>query len=154
MTNRDVARAKQRVDHAFELIRSLPDEPEVQSHWARYLCVLVSGFIEAAVRSIYGQYAKDKAAPYVANYVERELEYFQNPSMGKILEIARAFSPAWETELRAASEGAPRDAVDSIVANRHNIAHGRVTGISYVQVREYYGRAVPVVELIDEQCRR
>jgi hypothetical protein len=101
---------------------------------------------------IYGTYARNAAAPNVANFVEQELKYFQNPTMGKILELSRAFSADWAAELSAITEGELKDAVDSIVANRHNIAHGESVGITFTRIMEYYGNAMQVLELIDTQC--
>lgn len=154
MNNIEVTRARQRLNHLFDLIDTLPDEPEIQSHWARYLCVLVSGFLERSIRMIYGSYARSSAAPNVANFVEEELKYFQNPTMGKMLELARAFSPDWGAELKGATEGELKDAVDSIVANKNNIAHGESVGITFTRIKDYYERAVQVLELIDVQCNR
>jgi hypothetical protein len=152
MSNPDVVRYRMRLDNLFAQIGALSHDLELQSHWARYLCVLTSGFLETSVRAIYGQYARTKAAPFVANFVNTQLRDFQNPKMAKILELTQCFSPDWEKTLSDAVEGELKDAVDSIVANRHNIAHGREVGISYHAIRGYYDKAVKVVELIDTQC--
>ena len=42
--------------------------------------------------------------------------------MAKIYDVARAFDVAWETQLRVETEGKLKDAIESIMANRHNIA--------------------------------
>ena len=125
----------------------------MQSHWARYLCILASGFIEASVRTLYAEYARTKAAPYVANYVEGQLARFQNPKMENILELTRAFSPEWEENLRTKSDGEVKDGVNSIVANRHRIAHGESVGITYATIVRYYESAVKVVDEIERHCR-
>lgn len=74
--------------------------------------------------------------------------------MGKILELVGSFNPEWEAELRAAVEGQLKDAVDSIVANRHRIAHGESVGLTFVRIKEYYRNALEVLEVIDQQCNR
>lgn len=152
MSRAEVVRQQQQLDHLFTQIGSFSGDVELQSHWARYLCVLVSGFLETSVRAIYSSYARTKAAPYVANYVEARLKDFQNPKMGKILELTRAFSAEWEDALRTATEGEPKDAVDSIVANRHRIAHGESVGITYDRMCRYYENAVLVVQKVEELC--
>lgn len=154
MNNVDVVRHKMRLDNLFTRIKPLSKDLELQSHWARYLCVLTSGYIETSVRAIYGRYARTKAAPYVANFVDVQLKRFTSPKMEHILEVTRSFSPEWAEELEEAVEGEPKDAVDSIVANRHNIAHGQPVGITYVTISRYYGQAARVIELIDAQCNR
>ena len=152
MKNPEAVRYRQRLDNLFKRIGALSQDFELQAHWARYLCILASGFLETSVRAIYGQYARTKAAPYVANFVDSELKRFQSAKMDNILTLTRSFSPDWEERLRNAVEGEPKDAVDSIVANRHNITHGQSVGITYHTVRRYYGNAIKVIELIDAQC--
>jgi hypothetical protein len=121
----EVVRHKQRLDKLFDQIRAFSGDLELQSHWARYLCVLVSGFLETSIRAIYGEYATKKAHQYIVNFVESRLKSFQNPNMEQILQIASLFSPEWRARLELDTEGELKDAVDSIVANRNLIAHGQ-----------------------------
>ena len=130
----------------------MPDNVELQSHWARYLCILTSAFLELALRELYGHYARQRSAPFVANYVERNLGYVQNPSMDRILTLAGSFSPEWASKLKDQTEGELKDAVDSVVANRNRIAHGEDVGITYARVADYYRRVVRVIEIVEEQC--
>ena len=78
-----VAREQQRLDNMFakinEIQRISPDDLDLQAHWARYLCILVSGFLENSISTIYIEYTKKKATPQIASFVEKELEKFQNP---------------------------------------------------------------------------
>ena len=152
MSNIAIVRYRQRLDQLFARIAGLSGDLELQSHWSRYLCVLASGFLEVSVRAIYIDYGKTKATPYVANFVERQLNDFQNPKMEKILELAKSFNPAWEAELRIATEGELKDSVDSIVTNRNRIAHGEDVGITYSRIHSYYQKAQKVVELVSKQC--
>lgn len=153
MSTVEVLRYKQRLDHLFSQIQTAAgDDLELQAHWARYLCVLVSGFLETAVREIFSNYAKNKARREIASFVESQLRGFQNPKMEKIIDVARSFSAQWESTLRAATEGEPKFAVDSIVANRHKIAHGESCGVSMARVQAYYRGALRVVELLESLC--
>jgi len=150
--NREIISNKQELDHLFKKITAFSEDTYLQSHWARYLCILVSGFLETSVRIIYREYAKSKATPQVANFVEGKLKDFQNPKMDKIFQLTGLFSKEWENDLRRDTEGALKDAVDSIANNRNNIAHGGSVGISYSQIKSYYDRAIKVIELIENQC--
>ena len=152
MSNVEIHRHQQRLDALFERVPRPPDDMELQSEWAKYLCVLVSGFLEKSVHTLYGAYSRAKAAPYVANFVDNKLQVFRNPKMEKILDIARAFSPEWEAALRDGTEGELKDAVDSIVANRNRIAHGEYSGITYATIQQYYRSAIKVISLIEKQC--
>ncbi len=143
---------KQRLDNLFAQISAFSGEFELQSHWARYLCVLVSGFLEVSICAIFNQFVKNSASPQVANFVKHELDGFQNPKMGKILELMRGFDSQWASELETATEGQLKDAVDSIVANRNQIAHGKDVGITYTRIKSYYEDTIRVVDLIERTC--
>lgn len=153
MSTREVTDYKRRLDNLFAKHDSIPfDEQEIRSHWARYLCVLVSGFIEVSVRSIYTDYSRRKAIPQVANYVDAKLSSFRNVRMGKLLDLTRSFNPEWEAALRTATEGELADAIDSVVDLRNQIAHGVSTGISFGNMKDYYKRVLKVIELLEDQC--
>lgn len=152
MKNIEVVRYKKQLDELFNKISALSEDLELQSHWSRYLCIRISGFLEVSVRAIYSQYAKDKAAPYVANYVQSQLKNFQNPNMEKIIQLTGFFDREWADTLKRDTEGELKDAIVSIVAVRNDIAHGGSGDITYVRIKDYYKRVVKVVELIEKQC--
>jgi len=154
MKNQEISRNKQELDYLFEKVTAFSADTYLQSHWARYLCILVSGFLETSVRIIYREYAKKKAIPQIANFVEGKLEDFQNPKMEKILQLTGLFNKDWENDLRRETEGELKDAVDSIANNRNKIAHGDSVGIGYIQIKAYYERAIKVIELIENQCSK
>lgn len=147
-----VASAKQRLDSLFAKVGEL-DDMEMQAHWARYLCVLASGYVETSVRTVLTHYARDKAAPYVVNYVESRLARFQNAKMQKIVDEVARFSPDWASSLANECQGERKDAVDSLVANRHLIAHGADVGITHTRVDNYFSRAHEVIVLLHETCK-
>ena len=151
MKNIEVLRYKQRLDDLFEKVKDISDI-ELQSHWARYLCILVSGYLETSVRAIYREYSRKRADRNVENYVSSRLKWFQSPKMEPILQLTRAFSQQWAERLKIETDGELKISVDSIVDVRHNIAHGRDSGISYSRICDYYKNAVKVIELIEKQC--
>lgn len=152
MKHRDLHARKQQLDELFKRVDRFRDDFELQNHWARYLCVLVSGFIEDSVRSLLLEYVTAAAAPNVKSYVAEQLRYFTNAKMDSILTLVGHFNRAWAEQLRLATEGELKDAVDSIIARRHEIAHGKSSGLSYVYMRDYYDRAVVVIEKIEQLC--
>lgn len=122
------------------------------SHWAKYLCVLSSGFLENSIREIYGEFV-DNAPQPIANYARRQLSNIRNPNEQKFFEIAQSFNPAWAEELREFTEnGGRKDAIDSIISNRHRVAHGRDTTITVARLQDYLDRAIEVIDFIEEQC--
>jgi hypothetical protein len=147
----EITRQRQRLDDLFQKAKNLPD-PEIQSHWSRYLCVLVSGFLENAVRITYIEYARRRADVSVADFVESRLRQFQNPKMGTILELAGGFSHEWRQRLESDTSGRLGESVNSIVGNRHKIAHGESVGLTLHTLVQYYGDALTVIDLLRQQC--
>lgn len=148
----DIHRFEQRLNALFQKASALSGDLELQAHFACYLCVLVSGYLETAIAKIYSDYAERKGHPNLATYVNRQMTRFQNPNMTKVLAVVRDFNPAWAEDLKASTQGEIKDSVDSVVANRHRIAHGESVGVSLVYARQYYRGAVRLIDLIAEQC--
>ena len=149
MKNIEIVRNKQRLDYLFDLISQLTTNLELQAQWARYLCILVAGFIETSIRTIYLQYTKDKAAPNVANYVSSRLGQLRNPNMERILILAGSFDPKWREWIEKDAGDELKASVDSIMALRHPIAHG----VTYTRVRDYYTNIVKLIEIIENRCQ-
>ena len=147
----EITRQRQRLDDLFEKAKDLPD-PAIQSHWSRYLCVLVSGFLENSVRLTYTEYARSRANESVADFVESRLRQFQNPKMGTIIELAGGFSQEWRARLESDTKGRLGESVNSVVANRHKIAHGESVGLTLHTLTQYYADTLKVVDLLRRQC--
>jgi len=127
---------------------------EMQAHWAKYACVLTAGFIENMVRHIYGAYtSKSTTNRKLVNYISKQLEGEQNPKHDKLIKIAKAFDDTWGKDLEAHLEkDFRRDAINSIISNRHLIAHGRNSHITVAQVDQHLKRIVSVAEFMEDQC--
>lgn len=145
--NPSIVSHKQRLDAVFATVNNLDDvDTETLSHWTKYLCVLVSGYIERSIQTIILDFVKNQASPDVTHFVARGLQSFTNAKMNKIFNLAEQFSAEKRKSLEAATDEELKDAVDSIVANRHQIAHGANIGLSFVTVRNYYERVVRVID--------
>lgn len=127
---------------------------ELQAHWARYICILAAGFLENSIQVIYSEFVKRVAPEPVASYACQRLSKIQNPKTSRFLEIAGAFKAQWRAELEEyVDKDGRREAIDSIMNNRHQIAHGKNVGITIAQVREYLGRSVEVIDFIESQVK-
>ena len=152
MKCKEVVAYKHRLDGLFDQVRALDDDLELRAHWAKYLCVLACGFLEVALREIYAEYTSLRSDPTVTRCVRKRLDGVNNPNMSKIVEVAGWFSSEWARQLEEASAEVHKGAIDSIIANRHLIVHGRSVGVTYVRIREWYKSAVAVIEMIEGQC--
>jgi hypothetical protein len=158
MLNRELSRQLQRLQ---DLIKKADDacdgKIELQAHWARYICVLSAGFLENAIKEVYADFARKQVSQPVANFVSSKLSPIRSPKAQLFLDIAAAFNATWRDELEIyLNDNGRGDAIDSIMANRHLIAHGKHynSNISFVRVNEYLDKAIEVIEFIEQQCAR
>ena len=145
----------QKLNDLIVATKSLPiDDVELQGHWGKYLCVLVAGFLENALANIYIEFSSRASAPQVASFTSNMLKRVNNPKASKFVEIAYCFKKEWGQELENYLKQNPeiKDAVDSIMANRHLIAHGKSTSISIGRVKEYLMRSIKLLDFIEKQC--
>lgn len=144
----EVSRLTQRLGSAFSRVSKLGDDFELWADFARYLCVLVSGYLEVAVVECAGWYVTRKAAPPVAAYASRTFERFANPNAERLLQLVGSFSSDWRRSLEIFLVDEKKEAVDSVVALRNQIAHGESVGVTYVQIKAYYDAVKEVVSFI------
>lgn len=143
---------RDRIDAAFDRA-SRVDEPEVQADLARFLVVLTSGFLEKAISHTYSEYARAAGgSTQLVRYAQRRLETFQNPNAEKILQLAADFDGAWREALEAYLGDQRKDHIDSVVANRNQIAHGASVGVTYKRAEAYFKSAKDVVDFIHRLC--
>ncbi len=128
---------------------------QLQGHWGRYLCILASGFLENAISEIYVEVVKSAAAPHVVKYTSKTLDKIQNPKAKRFIDTASQFKSEWGEELEKFLKEDPsrKSAIDSIMTNRHQIAHGKSCNISVHRVREYLEKSVEVIKFIEGQCK-
>ena len=113
---------------------------ELQAQWGKYLCVLVAGFLENAIAEIYGTFVRGAASEPVATFATSILTRVQNPKSKYFLDTARSFKVQWADELQKFLEKENRkEAIDTIMSNRHLIVHGRDSSITMARVVSYLG---------------
>jgi hypothetical protein len=131
----------------FESSREIDDD-EIKSHYSRYLCVLVSGYLEESIKIIIRIYAGKRAHPNISNYVNVSTSNLTNLKSEKLGVFLSSFNSEWREKFETMLTDEEKDAIDSVVANRHQIAHGQNVGVSYVRVNEWYKNIKVVVEKV------
>ena len=142
-----VHRDKQKLDNLYTKISSIT-QTEMKAHWAKYLCVLTSGYIENSVRNIISDYSNNKASAPLANFIQRKIKGVTNLKNNNIIDLLNAFNSVWGDKYRDNITEEQTDAINSVVANRHLIAHGRNVGLTYISMKDYYDEIKPTVKLI------
>ena len=153
MRNRELSSQLQRIQSLFKKIKGIPaDDLELNAHWAKYLCVLCAGFLEDSMPQLYGDYAKSSANTAIASYTFSQLNHIQNPKTQKFIDVTNLFNKSWGEALEAfVLENGRKDAIDAIMANRNNIAHGEDSGITIGRLTDYLSRSVEVLDFIEHK---
>jgi hypothetical protein len=139
--DKEIENEKERLDSLFKKIGEVEDI-ELKAHWAKYLCVLLSGFIENAMKITLNKYSRSKSHNNIADFVGSRLRRVTNLNEERIKQLLNSFSRDWKDIFENNISEEEKSAFDSVFANRHQIAHGRNIGLSYVQVKGYYSHIV------------
>ena len=154
MKNGEISRQIQSLEALMKKASASTKDVELLSHWARYFCVRTSGIVENGIAEIYSEFAARTSSRQAGNYATSRLKSIQNPNSERILQIARSFDAHWAAALEKFLEDeGGKDAIDSIMAIRHQIAHGKDVGATIARITEYFEKAVEVLEFIETQVR-
>lgn len=145
---REVARLKGKLDATLKRAPSPSADIENQADFAKYFCVLVSGFLENALIALVLDFVQKQSPPEVQLYVEKRLDRWTNPSTDKVLILLGDFSADWRKRAEAFIIDDRKATVNSLVGLRHQIAHGGSVGTSIAQVKVYYLATIEVVDFI------
>lgn len=140
---------KKRLDSTFGRA-PVAGDPEVLADFARYLCVLVSGYLESVIVALVVDYAARRSAPEIAAFVDAQLKNWTNPKVNKILALAQSINPAWKVDLEAFIVDEKKESIDSLIAIRHKIAHGESVGTTLGQIKQHYQNVQKVVDFFTE----
>ena len=134
------------MDHA----RGTTDD-ELRAELARYLCILVSSLIEERCRERASTFADARAAPEIRRFVRAQMKRFRSPSSGNIRDFFSGFDAARANGWFEGLADDQRDALDSIAANRNQLAHGVSVGLSLGMLNAYASLARDAMGKLDQQ---
>jgi len=152
--NPNVHALTQRLDHVVTLADRIDADDELSAQYARYLCVLVSGYVEESIRVLLLDYATSRSNPEVTRFVQLNTKNITNLRPGKLKSVLEMFSPTWPETFDSLVAEETTDALNSVVSNRHLIAHGKNTGLSLGRIKEYYRLLKPMVRTLDDTVIR
>lgn len=142
----EVRRRKERLTAVIGSIGS-EVRPELASHFARYLCVLLSGFAEQSAKELVTHYCRTSSNPKIQRYVGQQLKRLRNIDHEKLKQLVESFDLQWWAEL---TEKYPDEllAFDSVATLRNNISHGGDSGITLATVKQYFQQVSVVVDAL------
>jgi len=138
-----------KIDFLLKKFRDPGFDDYTRAHIANYACVLLSGLLETAIRERLAMHCEAKASPTIANFVKSQLEKFQSPGPENITQLLNTFDPNVGDRLEVLWAGEIKDAIGSIVGNRHLIAHGRDTTLTLNRVSEWFNSARKFINFLE-----
>ncbi|GAC17492.1 HEPN domain-containing protein [Paraglaciecola arctica] len=150
---------KSRIDSLIKSYIAEDSSPESQAHSAKYLAVLVSGYLEQAIKELLLHYASKGARPQISRYIEETWPRSRNMNTKNINDILAQFNSKWSEEFSSwlEQEDNRKRNINSIVRWRNGIAHGQesnTTGVTLVSVRTAFTTIVGLVTLIDAMVKQ
>jgi hypothetical protein len=89
---------QQRLDETFKRADRIKEDLELSADFARYLCVLTSGFLERAVVEILQEHARQQSGPRVQKYVGGKLHGFTTANTQNIISLVGSFDADWHKD--------------------------------------------------------
>jgi RiboL-PSP-HEPN len=153
MTGRaEVRRLKQRLDATFSRLGGVGTDLELQSDFARYLCILVSGYLETAISELIVEHARHTGAPSLQRFVDQRTKHFTNANSKRLSDLLGDFDEEWRVSVETYVVGELKDAVDGVVSLRNKIAHGESVGVTFNTISAYYSKIQKVINHIADLC--
>lgn len=146
--HQQLSRLQQRLEATLNRAPQPTADIEIQADFAKYFCILVSGFFENAIIALILDVAQRRSAPEIALFLERNLAHWTNPTCEKITQLLGNFSADWRIAAEQFLVDERKDTVNSLVALRNKIAHGGFVGTTLAQVKAYYKTVLDVLKFL------
>ncbi|WP_370895029.1 HEPN domain-containing protein [Janibacter sp. GXQ6167] len=140
----EVKRRRDRLESAVGLIDGSTQNGELLSHYARYVVVLVSGYVEQGVKELIREYSRNHCDKRLQRYVGKQLDRVNVINPDRLKQLLDSLDPEWWPELEA-RHADDLQALSSIVTHRHKVSHGGDSEITVVTVRQYLSQVDPVM---------
>lgn len=128
-------------------------ELEVQAHWAKYICVLISGYLEQAIKEILLEHVIANSQTRVRRYVETGWPNSKNMKADAIREVLDQFDTSWGEKFDVwVKTNERKKEVNEIIRWRNDIAHGNEANTNNVtrgSVAKKFGVACDLIDFIE-----
>ena len=127
---------------------------ESHSHNAKYIAVLVSGYLEQAVKELTLGFASRGSRPQISRYIQETWPISKNMNTKSIHELLDQFNSNWAESFVSWLEevDSRKGDINSIVTWRNSIAHGQesnTTGVTLVSVRDKFLTVKSLVDFLE-----
>lgn len=126
------------------------NDMQLASMLSSYLVVLISGIYEDCVEHLIVQRAAKSNDKELENLIKMLIDrQFRNPLYKKIKEIINALDPSYKSKLDSKIDTRSREAINSIVRNKNNVAHGKTSNATLNDIADYHKRALKIFDALE-----
>ena len=152
MRNAYVMEWFRRLDETLEKAKHFAaTSAELEAFLSAHLVVLLSGAYEDCIERMIFERAARTRDPEIQAYVQNACDrLFRNPNFRNIQDAIRLFSDPYADALGSRVEMSAREAIGSIVTNKNNVAHGKISVVTLRDVENYHKRSMPIFEAIED----
>lgn len=144
---------QKKLDDLYTLVENIKED-ELKALMAKFLCVRTSGFLESSLRNLINEYLYGTSPKPVESFVNCKIKRETNLKYDRLITILETFNRDWAIKLSKEITDDQKEALNTIVSNRNNIAHGENDNISYVLIKEYYNRTKEVIGLLTKIIKK
>jgi hypothetical protein len=125
--------------------------PQLAAALGSLVVVIASGVYEDCVEYLFGARAAASADAKLQAFVKNSLDrLFRNPDFDNIANVLGSFDKDDAKSFRGEVSLAAKESLNSIVRNRHQVAHrGQYANVTLGDVGKYLGEAKEVLEKLE-----
>jgi len=125
-------------------------ESELQAHWAKYTCVLISGFLEQSIKEILLEHVAANSQSRIKRYVDTTWPNSKNMRADAIRDMLDQFDESWGEKFTGwVNEDERKKEVNEIIKWRNDIAHGNEANTNNVTRGSVLSKFKVACDLVD-----
>jgi hypothetical protein len=131
------------------------DDEEVKSYLVKLLCVRTAGLLEVFLKTRISEYSKNRVPKEISRFLNTKFKDITNLKSSKFEEVLTSFSVEWGVKFRDYLDNHEQEktSLDSVIAQRHIIAHGQSSNIGSTSMVQYYNDVKSIVVYLDTIIR-
>jgi Mg/Co/Ni transporter MgtE len=144
---------EKKLDQLFLTVSQMTDD-ETKALMSKFLCVRASGFIESSLKNLINEYTSKSVPKPIENFVNTKIKNITNLKYDRLAEVLGSFNEKWKEDFCNQISDEQKAALNSLVSNRNNIAHGENDVISYELMKNYYRNTKEVVDILKKIVKK
>lgn len=133
----------------------LDPDNEIKSDLAKYLCIQCSGLIENAIYYILSdKISTENQHNESVTFIKKKLLYETNLNSYKIATLLGIFNIQWKESYESfITEENRKAAIDYVIKERNNIAHGKNSNVTLANITTYFLKIKDVLLFLQDELK-